>query len=104
MVTFLSGILSCFGGGVIPGGRFQESVGRKPNLELAFIGGGYSWLRGAAGLVPGILAADQVDLFLLAGERSFAALRGRIFLRARQLFLGGAARVVNRARVAGDDG
>ena len=46
---------------------------REPDLKLAFLGRGYSWLWNISHLVPSLLAAHEIGLFLLPGERRRAS-------------------------------
>src|SRR5207302_4926785 len=74
----------------------------QPNLELALFRRGHRWLRGIARLVPGILAAHEIDLLLFARERPSAALADGGRFNQRHLFLRGFGAVVNRARIGLD--
>src|SRR5439155_26637748 len=67
------------GGGLVRHGRFYDTVWREPEL-LQALGGG-RWGRDGIlpSLVPGLGAADQQDLTLLANDGLYTAATGRIF-------------------------
>ena len=55
----------------------------EPDLKLAFLGRGYSWLWSISRLAPSVLAAHKVELFLLPGERRSASHPRRSWLDLR---------------------